>query len=49
MTQEVFDREITELKAIMDAIIVLLEKCEEDQRYGWTMKRKKIKWKLLQK
>ena len=28
---------------------MLLEYCEWDQRYHWTMKRKKIKWNLLQK
>ena len=27
---------------------MLLEDCERGQRYGWNMKRKKIKWKLLQ-
>ena len=48
-SQEVFDREITELKAIIDAIIMLLEKCEKSQNYSWTMKRKKIKWKLLKR
>ena len=49
MSQEVFDREIAELKASVDAIIVFLEKSMKDQIYGWTMRRKKIKWKLLQK
>ena len=49
MSQEVFDREIAELKEIVDAIIVMLEKSMKDQSYGWTMRRKKIKWKLLQK
>ena len=43
MSQEVFDREIAELKASVDAIIVLLEKSMKDQSYGWTMRRKKIK------
>lgn len=27
----------------------LLQRNEKDQRYGWTMKTKKIKWKLLQR
>jgi len=49
MSQEIIDRYIVELKASVDAIIKLLEKCEKDQSYGWTTKRKKIKWKLLQK
>ena len=49
MSQEVLDKDITELKASIDAIIMLLEDCERGKRYGWTMKRKKIKWKLLQK
>ena len=48
MSQEVFDREIAELKASVNAIIVLLEKSMKDQSYGWTMRKKKIKWKLLQ-
>ena len=42
------DREIAELKSSVDAIIVLLEKSMKDQSNGWTMRRKKIKWKLLQ-
>jgi len=47
MNQEVFDKEITELKVIIDNMIVLLEKGEGNKRYGWTMKREKIKWKIL--
>ena len=49
MSQEVFDREISELKVSVDAIIVLLEKSMKDQSYGWTIRRKNIKWKVLQK
>ena len=49
MSQEALDKDIAELKASIDAIIMLLEDCERGQRYGWTMKRKKIKWKLLRK
>ena len=49
MSQEVIDKDIAELKASIDAIIMLLKDFERGQRYGWTMKRKKIKWKLLRK
>jgi hypothetical protein len=48
MSQEVLDKEMAVLKASVDAIIMLLEDCERGQRYGWTMKKKKIKWKMLQ-
>ena len=43
MSQEVLDKDIAEFKASIDAIIMLLEDYERGQRYGWTMKRKKIK------
>ena len=49
MSQDVLDKNISKLKASIDTIIMLLEDCERGQRYGCTMKRKKIKWKLLQK
>ena len=47
MSQEVLEKGIVELKTSSDAIIMLLEDYERGQRYGWTMKRKKIEWKLL--
>lgn len=49
MSQEVFDREVAELKESVNAIIVLLEKSMKDQNYGWNMRRNKINWKLLLK
>ena len=33
-SQEVLDKDIVELKASIDAIIMLLEKCEKGQSYG---------------
>ena len=49
MSQEVLNKDIAKLKASIVAIIMLLEECERGQRYGWPMKRKNIKLKLLRK
>jgi hypothetical protein len=48
ISQEDFDREMVELKEKLSMIENLLDECEKDQWYGWTMKKKKVKWKLLQ-
>jgi hypothetical protein len=48
MSQEELDQEIVEMKASINALMMLLEECEKDQWYGWTLRRKKVRWKLLQ-
>jgi hypothetical protein len=47
MSQEEFDKEMVELKKELSILIMLLEEYEEDQRYGWTLKKKNVRWRSL--
>jgi hypothetical protein len=47
MNEEECDREITEIRIHLDLLMELLQRSDEDQRCGWTM-RKKVKWHRLQ-
>jgi hypothetical protein len=47
MIQEYLDIEMVELKEGLGVVMMFLEACEKDQCYGWTMKKKKVRWKLL--
>jgi hypothetical protein len=40
MSQEELDREFTELKERLNIIMELLQESDENQRYGWRLKRK---------
>jgi hypothetical protein len=44
ISDEEFDREMSEFKVHLNVLMELLQKYEEDQRYGWTMKKKKVRW-----
>jgi hypothetical protein len=45
MSQEEFDREFVELKERLSIVMKLLQESEENQRYGWNVKRK-VKWPI---
>jgi hypothetical protein len=47
MNQEEFDREFVELKERLNTIMKLLQEGEEDQRYGWVLRKRKVKWHML--
>jgi len=47
MNQEEFDREFVESKKRLDTIMKLLQEGEEDQRYGWVLRKRKVKWHML--
>jgi hypothetical protein len=47
MSQEDFDREMDELKERISMIEKLLNEGEKDQWYGWILRKKKVRWKLL--
>jgi hypothetical protein len=47
MSQEDFDRELDELKERLSMIEKLLDEGEKDQWYGWILRKKKVRWKLL--
>jgi hypothetical protein len=46
MNQEEFDREFTEVKERLSIILKLLQESNEDQRWGWNVK-KKVKWPIV--
>ena len=48
MSDEEYEREMDKLKAHLSILEEVLQKYEEDQRYGWTMKKNKVKWHSLQ-
>ena len=45
MSQEEFDKEIAKMKEQLDALRRILE---ENQRQGWVLKKKLVKWHKLQ-
>lgn len=46
MSQKEFDREIAELKEQLDVLMRILE---ENQRQGWVLNKKPVKWHKLQR
>jgi hypothetical protein len=48
MSQKEFDKEFVEIKENLDVMLMLLEGQEEDQRKGWTIRRKEVRWHSLQ-
>jgi len=48
MSQNEFDKEFDNIKANLDAMIMLLEGQREYQRKGWTIRRKDVRWNSLQ-
>jgi len=41
MSQVEIDKEITEIRGELDVLVMLLE---ENQRLGWVLKKKSVKW-----
>ena len=48
MSDEEFDREIVEMKIHLSVLMELLHENEEDQRYGWILRKRRVKWPMLQ-
>jgi len=48
MSQEEFDINLFDLKEILNLIMYLLQEMEEDQRHGWVLRMKNVKWPILQ-
>lgn len=46
MSQVEIDKEITEIRGELDVLVMLLE---ENQRLGWVLKKKSVKWPQLQR
>lgn len=46
MNQAKFDKEMAEIREELDVLVMLLE---ENQRQGWVLKRKPMKWRKLQR
>jgi hypothetical protein len=46
MNQEEIDREFTEVRERLSIILKLLQERNEDQRWGWNVK-KKVKWPIM--
>jgi len=46
MSQAKLDKEITKIREELDALVMLLE---ENQRKGWVLKKKPVKWPKLQR
>jgi hypothetical protein len=48
MSQEEFDKEMTEIKGKLSYMVKLLqeEEMQENQRHGWSMK-KKVQWPVM--
>ena len=46
MSQEEIDKEIAEMKEQLNVLRMILE---ENQRLGWVLKKKPVKWSKLQK
>lgn len=44
MSDEEFDREFNEIKVQLNVLMELLQKGEEDHRYGWVLQKRRIKW-----
>jgi hypothetical protein len=43
MSQKEFDKKFAEIKENLDVMLMLLEGKREDQRKGWTIRRKEVK------
>jgi len=43
INEEEYDREIAKIRIHLDLLMELLQRIDEDQRCGWTMRRK-VKW-----
>ena len=48
MSQEEFDKEIVQIKEKRSELIDLLQEGEDYQRQGWILRKKKVKWPILQ-
>ena len=48
MSDEKFDREMADMKAHIDMLMKLLQESDENQRHGWILKKRKVKWPMLQ-
>jgi hypothetical protein len=47
MSQEEFDKEFVELKERLGIVMKLLQERQEDHRYGWVPRKRKVKWYML--
>jgi hypothetical protein len=48
MSDEEFNREIAKMKAYLSVLMEMLQESEEDQIFGWMLRKKKVKWNMLQ-
>ena len=48
MNQEGFDKEMAEIKERLSVMMELLQRSEEERYYGWILRKKKVKWPVLQ-
>jgi hypothetical protein len=48
MSNEEIDKEMVELKERLNIVMKFLQESEEDQRYGWIVRKMKVKWNMLQ-
>ena len=48
MSQETFEREMVEIRESLRKLMELLQRSEEEQYYGWILRKKKVKWPTLQ-
>lgn len=48
MSDEEFEREMAKLNIHISVLVELLQEYEEDERYIWTMKKKKVRCHSLQ-
>jgi hypothetical protein len=48
-SQEKIDRELAEIKVQLEVMREFVQRNMEDQRYGWVLQRKRIKWIQLQR
>ena len=48
LSQEEFDKEIVQIKEKLSELINLLQEGEEDQRQGCILRKKKVKWSIMQ-
>jgi len=47
VSQEEFDTELAEMRARLEMLMRLLEEQEEDNYYGWKLKKRIVIWSLL--
>jgi hypothetical protein len=48
MSDEEFDKKMVELKAHLNYVEHIIQESEENHRYGWTLRKKRVKWHMLQ-